>query len=488
MDQDYPGAHQTNALHGESQASWLPEFCRRSRRALHTAVVSMVTLIAAFTPDFWWQLHSQTYLNTSSDVLQLLLLRRESQPTSAQGRLPLGLQEVELDAFKKPLLPVTVVKEGSALSNQVVVLSESRRQLSGATIVDQSSYDAGLTDAELISQWLAEAEAAFTLDRLMTPKEDNAFDRLQAVLALEPENSQALAGMERLRKRYLAIVNSAIRKQLFYMVPDFLHKARGLGVKDTTIDKLVASLPEKYRQPAADYLLQMAELEHTDDFDGEEGVSTDGAQHVASAETDGSDVSEIIPHTDLLHDDREMARVSTWLLQQGEMKNAEQQLMLFIQANPHAEQSWKVLFDHYLREQNWSAAGDLLTGATYLPDHLLAQYTATLLSFKGDHLGASRVLNIASPSQAESPEFYRVKATVLYQLGDYTRAAGIFQQLLASDATDMTCWLGLAMSLDALGDDRVLSLYQEVAYQSLGNEVYWPMIQNRISTLVKNAS
>ena len=55
-----------------------------------------------------------------------------------------------------------------------------------------------------IQQLLSSADAAMQHNRLTTPADDNAFDRYKLVLTLNPSNTLAIAGINRIVERYLA--------------------------------------------------------------------------------------------------------------------------------------------------------------------------------------------------------------------------------------------------------------------------------------------
>jgi hypothetical protein len=55
-----------------------------------------------------------------------------------------------------------------------------------------------------IEQLLSSAETAMEQNRLTTPADDNAFDRYNLVLTLNPSNTLAIAGINRIVERYLA--------------------------------------------------------------------------------------------------------------------------------------------------------------------------------------------------------------------------------------------------------------------------------------------
>ena len=64
------------------------------------------------------------------------------------------------------------------------------------------------TDA--VAFWLAEAGWAFNVDKLTTPKADNAYYYLSRVLAKEPYNRQALAALEQIVERYCALLQASL--------------------------------------------------------------------------------------------------------------------------------------------------------------------------------------------------------------------------------------------------------------------------------------
>ncbi len=55
-----------------------------------------------------------------------------------------------------------------------------------------------------INVLLGEAQAALDADRLTTPADNNALDRYQQVLAIDPDNSAAIDGVNRITETYLA--------------------------------------------------------------------------------------------------------------------------------------------------------------------------------------------------------------------------------------------------------------------------------------------
>ncbi len=91
---------------------------------------------------------------------------------------------------------------------------------------------------ERIDRLLNEAEVAFQKQRLTTPVEDNAYLRYLQVLAEDPGNLEAEAGISRLVETYLAWAVDAIDKDQFSRATNMLNKANSLDEANLAIDTL----------------------------------------------------------------------------------------------------------------------------------------------------------------------------------------------------------------------------------------------------------
>ncbi|GJL76235.1 serine/threonine-protein kinase [Nitrosomonas sp.] len=89
---------------------------------------------------------------------------------------------------------------------------DTNQQLTAAdkspTQPEEPNLPATVADQDLIKKHLNAAENAARLERLTTPSEDNAYKYYQAVLAMEPDNAQALAGLQRIVDRYIQFIES----------------------------------------------------------------------------------------------------------------------------------------------------------------------------------------------------------------------------------------------------------------------------------------
>ena len=101
---------------------------------------------------------------------------------------------------------------------------ESRAKAQEAPVPEP---EPAMTRAEKIEQWLVQADAALARDRLLSPLGDNAHDRYRAVLLYDPDNVQAISGLQAIALRYIDLARSAAARSA-------LAQARGyLGLADT---------------------------------------------------------------------------------------------------------------------------------------------------------------------------------------------------------------------------------------------------------------
>lgn len=103
-----------------------------------------------------------------------------------------------------------LIIEDQIIQNYTVVLTEDDK----TTIDDQLPNEAieGLNLDVEIEELLAKALKNIKKYRLTKPKNDNANDQLLGVLAIEPKNLEALAGLESIGGKYYQLVKSALEK------------------------------------------------------------------------------------------------------------------------------------------------------------------------------------------------------------------------------------------------------------------------------------
>jgi hypothetical protein len=95
--------------------------------------------------------------------------------------------------------------------------------------VTQSATPSPTSQQRKIAKLLSLARRALDRDRLLVPARDNAYDYYQQVLVLQPGNSVALAGMERIVERYAVLAKRALDRE--DQEKASLYVARGLRVQ-----------------------------------------------------------------------------------------------------------------------------------------------------------------------------------------------------------------------------------------------------------------
>lgn len=78
----------------------------------------------------------------------------------------------------------------------------------------------------LIDELLATAQQAFREDRLTTPSHDNAYDQFQSVLALDPENPSARAGVQAILISYADWARNALASADYAGAQGYLNQAQ----------------------------------------------------------------------------------------------------------------------------------------------------------------------------------------------------------------------------------------------------------------------
>ncbi|MGQ9426218.1 hypothetical protein ACXYTJ_12070 [Gilvimarinus sp. F26214L] len=98
--------------------------------------------------------------------------------------------------------------------------------------------------ADDVRQLLAAAEGALAANRLTTPLHDNAFDRFQAVLLLQPDNAQARSGLQQVFSRYVGMIRSALARQQVGTARALLERAKLVEHDHPLIAEMAAEISD----------------------------------------------------------------------------------------------------------------------------------------------------------------------------------------------------------------------------------------------------
>jgi serine/threonine protein kinase len=114
-------------------------------------------------------------------------------------------------------------------------IAEQQARLDAQRAREQAAHEEALAKAQAaadkarkradVERLLREATQDLAADRLTTPADGNAFARYRAVLALEPDNEEALKGLHDILTRYLVLAKAAADDDNFDLAKRYLDKA-----------------------------------------------------------------------------------------------------------------------------------------------------------------------------------------------------------------------------------------------------------------------
>ncbi|MGH1371211.1 MAG: tetratricopeptide repeat protein [Cellvibrionaceae bacterium] len=399
-----------------------------------------------------------------------------------------AIMELEGDSGRNlaRLLPATVVREDQVSENQVVAY---RTPPTVDFLLDPEPAQSLKPIEERILDLMAEGDASLRLDRLTTPKEDNAYDRYMAVLALRPNHVEAQAGLDRVRTRYLEIVEIAIIKKYYYKVPELIRKAREIGVSQARIDSLVAGLPEKDGKPTKEVLQRIAEYEASRGLNRTEANSAPSEASPSSDEkinTQAGTPANTMVTASFSQRDRKVADEASKFIDSKQLQAAQLLLETFLESYPASVYAFREMFNLRIQQDNIAMAEAMIKDADHVPGEIFSYMVAQLLVYRKDYTGALRALNSQSPEMSQDLSYYALKAGVFHKLKQHQMAATTYRSLLRIDASNPTYWLGLAVTLDADGKSGALTAFQKVQQLSQGSESFLPYVRTRIGVLASN--
>lgn len=292
-----------------------------------------------------------------------------------------------------------------------------------------------------IAQQLALAEQCFAVDRLTTPADDNALAHYEAVLVMEPDQEQALEGIERIVQRYVELAEIAEVEHNPVRVERYHRRAKALA--------------EQY--PSAGEWL---------------------ARYLSK------DQSSISRAPSLQFQDQQLAQEAQQLVDNGDIRTAINRLEQFVAANSGAEASENLLVDLYVRNERYQAALKQVDNSPSLAAEERRLRRSRIFIAQEQFQSALDELAGGRPAMQTHQDYYALQAALLHQLGRYQDAAALYQRLLAVERDQFTYWLGLAVSLDALQDwSAALQAFQHARQLGSADSDSLRYVNQRIQSL-----
>ena len=370
------------------------------------------------------------------------------EPYHAQS----GLSDLLADGVVEQLQPETAssiendfLEMNVAIPDDVVkfidadISAEKKHDVIKSVVLEEIKKDEDNTvDVQKI---LASGDKFFKRDRLMSPPEHNAFARYEKVLSIQPDNAQALQGIQNIVDRYVSLATMVIAKNEEYKVPELIKKAYQAGEKYIDVSALIQKFSSYLSDDSVFFQNSMAA-----DQELEEEKSSGVALTHAETSSDTIFVA-----------DRKIAQTAYRLYVEGDIKTAEKVLQNFTQLSGFWGESNDLLLKMYLGENKIAEAENLIYKNKALDAYQFAEKAARVMMKRGDSEGALKMLSAYRPEFLQNKGYYVLLASLYNKVGDFTHSVYWYRQLLSVNHEDARLWLGLAVSLDALNkaDDAI---------------------------------
>ena len=226
-----------------------------------SAVALTVVILALVGVSVWMasRLYPEWFKLGGGDTLPVA---QQEMPADIPGEIP---QETEPGETGEALASMeqTPLPEDTSQTTPEKTVSES-----GETVAKQPApAKAPPVEQDEITRLLAAAEADLKARRLTSPAGNNAWDRYQQVLELQPTNPDAIKGMERVIEGYMELFSAAVEQEDFDKAAGYLTRIRELH-SDSPVLEQGARRIEAAQQARSDRLAkQQAIREHLVSFD-----------------------------------------------------------------------------------------------------------------------------------------------------------------------------------------------------------------------------
>ena len=246
------------------------------------------------------------------------------------------------------------------LSQEAVVSTEQTALLEQKQIEQPPPKEPVLSAEKAeVSRLLAAAEADLKARRLTSPAGNNAWDRYQQVLELEPTNPDAIKGMERVIGSYMELFSAAVEDEDFDKATGYLTKIRELHPDSLVLEEGEQSLAAA-KQARAD---RLAEQERQRQAEEDERQAELEQQRIAKA------IKEHWTAFEVAFQAQDLNEAASFLVQirdlnpeepalaAGEQRLAELERQLIEQI----VEEQRVAFDAALEAEDLDEADDILT-------------------------------------------------------------------------------------------------------------------------------
>ncbi|ABD80399.1 tetratricopeptide repeat protein [Saccharophagus degradans] len=393
-------------------------------------------------------------------VASQVFIRSNSQPVVG------NTNTLKTESEKKVAAVAEKPKQEVQPSDEVVV----QASLTAAEPILKSSQAGDVTNAEEYSKasatsseparytkLLAQAELALQKNQLTLPAEANArFYFLQVLAKANPDSAhyaKAQQGLQRVENAYVELVQNAIVADDLARAKRFVSRLTELQLAVDELARLQNSISLREQQ------LQLVEHPIPVEQLGPQPASTKAVavpvNNITPAVPAENRAAQLSVSQSLISQDKTLAAKAKQLGREGSM-NAEREMLKFLDAYPNALYTRLALFEYYLDAGLTEDAQWLVDKTSPADVNTLAFLRAKLLVAQGVYAEALSELSIAVGRNDLAPvlniKMQSLAAALSQQTGDHLSAFQLYRNLLTTDKSNSTYWLGLAVSAQQLND------------------------------------
>ncbi len=166
----------------------------------------------------------------------------DSDATSVSEGMMGASQELMNDAEKQLAENEIIVENSSRVATIEPETNQQATRNQSLVQPEQWKNQENTVDAELNKKYLSAAVRALKAGRLTTPMKDNAYKYYQAVLAVESDNEEALAGLQKIVDRYIQFINTAEALGKLNEAKLYLQRAESVLPGDPELQNIRAKL------------------------------------------------------------------------------------------------------------------------------------------------------------------------------------------------------------------------------------------------------
>ena len=318
-----------------------------------------------------------------------------------------------------------------------------------------------------IERLLSTAEVALSNNRLSLPRGLSAYDLYHRVIAIDASNAPAQAGLEKIKTRYVELIDDALAATEFERAAQLVNRVGSLSL--TFSSSQLGGYRDRIQEQ------QLAAQSSTTELNEPASVAADNQESV--------DTYLAINKTALSRE-LALARDAQQLFARGRGREAAAQLETFIANNARADLSRILLFDYYLDQTLISQAREVMEPGQVVDAATLAYMQARLSMMSSGTAPAIALLEKQKPGK-NIVEIYNTLLAGLYQKEkSHGKAVVLYASLIEINPSNATYWLGMGVSQDALGEyQRALNAYNVVlAHKNLDANVR-NFVETRIQAL-----